>query len=68
LEPCARIRHLDSRRILRAGDGFVRLKKVWTKPVVRHLDPDEPGEMTPRKRRAIQILKTKAKKSIAADD
>ena len=46
----------------------MHLKKVWTKPVVRHLDPDEPGEMTPRKRRAIQILKTKAKKSIAADD
>lgn len=46
---------------------FVRLKKSWTKPVVRRLDVDASGELTPQQRKALELLKRKARKAVAAD-
>jgi hypothetical protein len=45
----------------------VSFKKPWTKPVIRRLDIDEPSDLTPQQRQAVELLKLKAREGVAAD-
>ena len=47
------------------GGPFVRLKKSWTKPVIRRLDAS--SNLTPEQRQALDLLQQKARKAAAAD-
>lgn len=56
-------------RIVIEDEGlFVRLKKCWTKPVIRPLNANLPDQVTPRQREAIELLVRRAREAVDAEE